>query len=82
MITGENEIIQKENTDKSLQNKRAASGNNQKIIDSYDYLSNAASTQDCTGLIPSAPQNEEELESYNALYKFQPPKIPNTKADH
>ncbi|MDO4312627.1 MAG: hypothetical protein Q4C52_06055 [Eubacteriales bacterium] len=82
MITGENEIIQKENTDKSLQNKRAASVNNQKIIDSYDYLSNAASTQDCTGLIPSAPQNEEELESYNALYKFQPPKIPNTKADH
>ena len=25
---------------------------NQKIIDSYDYLSNAASAQDCTGLIP------------------------------
>ena len=24
---------------------------NQKIIDSYDYLSNAASAQDCTGLI-------------------------------
>lgn len=82
MLTGENEIRQKENSDKSLQNKKAASANNQKIIDSYDYLSNAASTQDCTGLIPSAPQNEEELESYNALYKFQPPKIPNTKADH
>ena len=28
---------------------------NQKIIDSYDYLANAASTQDCTGLIPAAP---------------------------
>lgn len=25
---------------------------NQKLIDSYDYLSNAASTHDCTGLIP------------------------------
>ena len=29
---------------------------NQKIIDSYDYLANAASTQDCTGLIPAARQ--------------------------
>ena len=26
---------------------------NQKTIDDYDYLSNAASKQDCTGLIPS-----------------------------
>lgn len=50
---------------------------NQRIIDSYDYLSNAASAQDCTGLIPSAPRAEEELESYEDLYKFQPPKIPH-----
>ena len=34
---------------------------NQKLIDSYDYLSNAASTHDCTGLIPSAPVSEAEL---------------------
>ena len=27
---------------------------NQELIDSYDYLSGAASSQDCTGLIPSA----------------------------
>ncbi len=32
---------------------------NQKIIDSYDYLSNAASAQDCTGLIPVGPQTEQ-----------------------
>ena len=25
---------------------------NQELIDSYDYLSGAASSQDCTGLIP------------------------------
>ena len=31
---------------------------NQKIIDSYDYLSNAASAQDCTGLIPVGPTNK------------------------
>ena len=52
---------------------------NQRIIDSYDYLANAASTQDCTGLIPSAPQNKEELEAYEKIYKFQAPEVPNTK---
>lgn len=75
MITGENETKQ---TEKVLKNQKTTSEENQRIIDSYDYLSNAASTQDCTGLIPSAPLNEEELESYNALYKYQPPKIPDT----
>lgn len=50
---------------------------NQRIIDSYDYLSNAASSQDCTGLIPSAPVSDSELESYEAIYKFQPPEIPS-----
>lgn len=38
----------------------------QGIIDSCDFPSNAASTQDCTGLIPSGPVNEDELESYEA----------------
>lgn len=51
---------------------------NQEIIDSYDFLSNAASTQDCTGLIPSGPVNKDELESYEALYHYQPPKIKDT----
>ena len=46
---------------------------NREIIDSYDYLSNAASAQDCTGLIPSAPVSKEELESYEELYHFLPP---------
>ena len=30
---------------------------NQELIDSYDYLATAASSHDCTGLIPSAPLN-------------------------
>lgn len=51
---------------------------NQEIIDSCDFLSNAASTQDCTGLIQSGPINEDELESYEALYHYQPPKIKDT----
>lgn len=46
---------------------------NEKIIDEYDYLSNAASTQDCTGLIPSEPVSVEEIESYEELYHFLPP---------
>ena len=43
---------------------------NQRIIDEYDYLSNAASSQDCTGLIPALPESEAELESYAELYHY------------
>ena len=50
-----------------------SSNTNRHIIDSYDYLSNAASAQDCTGLIPSAPLSKSELESYEEIYKFQAP---------
>lgn len=46
---------------------------NQELIDSYDYLSGAASSQDCTGLIPSAPLSEAELDSYEELYPSVPP---------
>ena len=45
----------------------------EEIIDSFDYLLNAASSQDCTGLIPSLPESEAELESYEDLYHFLPP---------
>ncbi len=76
MITGENESKQNCRTDKDLKKQKKPETENQRIIDSYDYLSNAASTQDCTGLIPSAPSDEGELEAYDALYKYQPPEIP------
>lgn len=46
---------------------------NARIIDSYDYLANAASAMDCTGLIPSLPVSGAELESYESLYHYQPP---------
>lgn len=49
---------------------------NRRIIDSYDYLANAASTQDCTGLIPAIPETVEELEAYKDIYQFEPPKVP------
>ena len=47
---------------------------NPEIIDSYDYLANAASSQDMTGLIPAEPVAGEELEAYEELYHFLPPK--------
>ncbi len=41
--------------------------------DDYDYLSNAASAGDCTGLIPSLPSSDAEIEAYNDLYQYLPP---------
>ena len=43
---------------------------NQKIIDAYDYLGNACSARDCTGLIPANPPDEYGRESYEDLYHF------------
>lgn len=65
MLSKENETLKKHN--KQLKNSE--------IIDSYDYLSNAASTTDCTGLIPAGISSKAELDSYEALYKFTPPKL-------
>lgn len=58
---------------KSENNNLHSPKTNQEIIDSYDYLANAASSQDMTGLIPSEPVSLEELESYEDLYHFLPP---------
>ena len=60
----------------TLKNKETK---NQRLIDSYDYLTNSASSQDCTGLIPFAPTCEEELESYESVYSYLPPEIPSGK---
>jgi len=48
---------------------------NQELIDDFNYLKNAASSTDCTGLIPSLPQSEEELEAYNDICQYLPPSI-------
>jgi len=60
-------------------NKKINANENQRIIDSYDYLSDSASSQECTGLMYAPPLNEEEIESYNEVYKFRPPLIPSPK---
>ena len=54
---------------------------NSDIIEDFDYLSNAASSQDCTGLIPAGPVDEEELKSYEAVYHYQPPKVGIKKSE-
>lgn len=33
-------------------------------------LTNSASSTECTGLIKTPPQNEDELENYNDVYNF------------
>lgn len=50
---------------------------NKDIIDSYDYLSHAASSMDCTGLMPTPATTEYERDSYEAIYHFEPPKPDN-----
>ena len=55
--------------------------NENKILQSpadYDYLK-ASSAQDCTGLIPSGIEYEEEIENYEELYPFLPHAVKNTK---
>ena len=44
--------------------------------DDFDYLSSAAASGDCTGLIPSMPVSDAELESYEQIYPYLPPKPP------
>lgn len=50
------------------------------LLDSYDYLANSASSTDCTGLIPSAPHSEAELDAYNDVYKYTPPVVKDKNA--
>ncbi len=43
----------------------------------YDEImfNQAGSTNDCTGLIPSAIQNKEELRAYEDVYNFSVPEM-------
>ena len=47
-------------------NKNASKNN----IENQTFF--AASTTDCTGLIPSLPTDMEEIESYNEIYRIYP----------
>ena len=54
---------------------------NQKLIDSTDYLVNSATTQDCTGLIPRGLQSDEEVEAYEEINHYLPPKVEKKKQE-
>lgn len=40
----------------------------------YPDLSNTASATECTGLMPTPPQNDAELEAYQELYSMEYPR--------
>ena len=48
-------------------------------MDSTDYLVNSAFTQECTGLISRGLQSDEEVEAYEEIYLYLPPKVEKKK---
>ncbi len=58
---------------------KKAKTDNEAIIDQYDYLANAASAQDCTGLIPANPKPGDMMDAYEDLYHYTPPKTDNSR---
>ena len=38
-------------------------------------ICNACSTCDCTGLVPTPPRNEAEVDSYHEIFTFGPPDL-------
>lgn len=44
-------------------------------IDYMPNISNVASSSECTGIVPTQPQSEEELESYLDLYSTSLPPV-------
>lgn len=49
--------------------------------DPFYNLEKAASDLDCTGLVPSAVQNEAEAEAYGELYAIHPPQSPKEREE-
>ena len=54
---------------------KKAKTDNEAIIDQYDYLANAASAQDCTGLIPANPKPGDMMDAYDYV-------VVNDRVDH
>ena len=48
-------------------------------MDSTDYLVNSAFTQECTGLISRGLQSDEEVEAYEEINHYLPPKVEKKK---
>ena len=41
----------------------------------YEEMGNSASCTDCTGLIPVSPVEEEDMLSYEEVYRYLPPTV-------
>ncbi len=52
----------------------------QREYDKFD-LGNACSAHECTGLIPTPPQTDEEMESYMAIMDYRAPDAVNRKEE-
>ncbi|MDO4295780.1 MAG: hypothetical protein Q4D90_06435 [bacterium] len=59
-------------TKKAKRNKTEAKSQEPAILAASEDSFQAASTSDCTGLIPALPTSEAELESYEEMYPFLP----------
>lgn len=56
--------------------EKKPSGKRKKLpIDYMPNISNVASDTECTGIVPTQPQSEEELESYLDLYSTSLPPV-------
>lgn len=62
-----------------MKEARNGSPHTQDLDKDFDYLTNACSACDCTGLIPANPMEDGALESYQEVYAYQPPKIVSKK---
>lgn len=64
--------------EKNVKKEESARTRHADLSDSYLSKSVCSST-DCTGLIPSLPSSEEELEAYEKMYSFCPKNTAQTK---
>lgn len=64
------------NTNRTEHAKSSKKTDSPASADTFDYLASAASATEFTGLIPSLPQDDAEIESYNDVCPFLPPKEP------
>lgn len=64
--------------EKIIKKEESARIENADLSDSC-FSKSVCSSMDCTGLIPALPSSEEELESYEEMYRFCTP--PEAESD-
>ena len=64
-----------------MTNKKTPIGPAEKDDQAFD-LANAGSYTECTGLIPTPPLTEAEMDSYLEIFNFQPPSTEKAAAEN